>query len=828
MSTAPHGLTGSDTQEPDDLGVLAGCEYSNEPFVQLTDAEKEQIKWLNGRAARRDYPARLNEVVNAWEAALFFRGYQFLIPERGGGWRIPGESTGYGASMQMDLALLPTNIYSAYAQILIAALTRAVPPVRFEPQEADNDAAITAAESAEKFVKVIERNNPLMKIQTDASRYLYTDGRFCYYSRFVKDGQRFGWEEDDEPDNLVPENEPPDGMEASPEQAPEPTPEATGEDQAGTPEQPTEGEQAPQLPKKRTPRGQEVRSAHGKLEVKLTPMSANDQCDVDSLQYETEISVGRAKGRFTWVADDIKSDSTGVTEGEIAKLARQNVKLGMQSSYVTSDSIAQDVTIQMNWHRPSQIMEVQNKQVRDSLLKKFPDGLMNVYAGQVFCYARNQGMDDCWSLGQAFSGDGQNRNALGTSELPVQKRVNNWLDLANDFFIRGVPKKWMDNKVFDVETIKQQTNVPGDIGPFKMPGGNRTVQDLIFVEPAIVIPEALFQFIQNYIGELSQLLTGGYPALAGMEESGNPTAKGKQVQRDQALGRLAQTWHSIQDAEATSMRQLVRWGAKCRDKSINEKIAGGETVRLEVNDLKGNILCYPEADTSFPETHADKEAKLDEILEMAQKNEEMQSVLYNPANLTEIQEIKGLTDLYIPQVAAYEKQLGEFEILLASQPMDNPQIVQATETADAMIGKGVDPQHFAQAQQEAAQLPPQVSSVPVKPWNDHDSEAFACLKWLNSPAGRKAEKNNPGGHQNVELHMQEHETEGAKKKAAAQQKVSQSINFKDMPPDGQAAMAAEVGIQLNPVELAAKQVQDRQDKQQALAAKQKPPTEKVQ
>lgn len=828
MSTQPHGVAGSDTvydQFADQLGVLAGCEWSPEPYVEVTEEEKAAIKLLNTKASRRDYPARLEEVVRAWEAALFFRGYQFLVPQRGGGWQIPGESTGYGPSMQLDLALLPTNVYSAYAQIIISTLTRAVPSVRFTPQTADDDRGITAAESAKKFVKVIERNNPLIKIQTDACRYLYNDSRFCYYSRYVRDGQRFGWEEEDEPE-LVPETEPPEASAAPAEQ--NAAPPIAGEETQNVQEQDAEEGAPPEPKKRRTPRGQEVRSAHGKLEIKLSPMSANDLCDVDSLQYETEISVARAKGRFPQVADDIKATSTGVTEGEIAKLARQNVKLGMQSTYVTSDSIAEDVTIQMSWHRASEITKIENEAVRNSLLDKFPDGVMCVYAGEVFCYARNQGIDDCWALGQAFSGDGQNRNALGTSEIPVQKRINNWLDLANDFFIRGVPKKWMHNKAFDVEGIKQQTNVPGDIGAYK-PQPNMTAAELIFVEPQIVIPEALFQFVQNYMGELSQLLTGGYPALAGMEESGNPTAKGKQVQRDQALGRLAQTWHSIQDAEAVSMRQLVRWGAKCRDGSINEQIPGGEVIRLEVNDLKGNILCYAEADTSFPETHADKEAKLDEVMELAQKNEEMQVVLYNPANLTVIQEIKGLTDLYIPQVAAYEKQLGEFELLLAGAPLDNPQIAQATETADGMIAKGVDPAQFEQAHIEAQQLPPKVSSVPVRPWNDHDSEAFACLKWLNSPEGRKAAKNNPEGHANVELHMAEHEAEKAKQQAAPQHKPpSASINLKDLPPAGQVQLAAQDGIQLNEADLVVKQQQDRADKAAALAAKQKPPTDKVQ
>jgi hypothetical protein len=817
LATGSVGLTGSDTQPAAQfaLGELAGAEYSPVANAQLSEEEINAIKLLNTKASKRDYPARLVEVIQAWEAALFYRGFQFLLPERGGGWKIPGESTGYGPSMQMDLALLPTNIYSAYGQILISTLTRAVPAVRFEPQIGDDAKGITAAEGAEKFIKVIERNNPLMMIQTDAARYLYTDSRFLYYSRFVKDGQRFGWEEDDVPE-VVPETEPPE----APEEAT-----ATGE---GMPEiaegeQPPEQGQAAPAPK-RKPRGQEVRTAHGKLEVKLSPMSANVLSDVDSLQYETEISVNRAKGRFPDKADKIKSGSTGISEGEIAKLARMNVKLGMQSTYVTSDSIAEDVTIQMNWHRPSQFMHADiPDNVRDSLIKKFPDGVLAVYAGEVFCYARNEGMDDCWALGQAFSGDGQNRNALGTSMIPVQKRVNNWLDLANDFFIRGVSKKWMHNKAFDVEAIRAQTNIPGDVGAYK-PQPGLTADQLVFVEPAITIPDALRLFIQDYIGELSQLLSGGYPALAGMQEPGNPTKGGKQIQRDQALGRLSPTWHSIQQAEADSMRQLVRWGAKCRDGSINEKIPGGEVIRLEVNDLKGNILCYPEADTSFPETHADKETKLDELMEQGQKNNAILEVLYNPANLEFVQEMKGLTDLYIPQVAAFNKQLGELELLTKMEPVPNPMIQQASEIAQGAIAKGVAPEHFDQAQQEAQALPQEISTIPVEPWEDHSSEIFCCLKYLMSPEGRKLKKNNKPFFDNVVLHMNEHEKALADKQGNAQGKPpSESINYKDLSTTGKVQLAAKGGIQESPAELEQKSAEDKAMKEKQLAAKQKQP-----
>jgi hypothetical protein len=826
FETERHNLTGTDELDPETeetekdedeneqdepkygIGVLAGLEWSPVPNAKLTDRQKNLIKDLIKKAAKRDYPARLIEVIQTWEAALFYRGFQFLLPQRGGGWIIPGESTGYGPSMQMDLALLPTNIYSARAQMIIAALTRTVPNARFGPMRGDSDAQITAAESAEKFTKVIGKNNDLIQIQTDAARYLWTDGRFAYWSRYVKDGQRFGWEEDDEPDDLVPENEPVDQQQtpiegaaaaATPESA-----ETAAEEEAASgeteiekeaaaeneQESPAEEKAEEEEPVKRTPRGQEVRTAHGKLEIKLTPMMANELSEVDVLQYETEVDVSRARGMCPWIADDIKASTNApAAAGEIARLARQNAKLGMQSTYITSDSVAADVTIQRSWIRPSYFMEMQgsNEAERDELIEMFPNGCYVMMIGEEFAFARNESMDDCWALGQAYSGDGQNRNAMGTSTLPVQKRLNNWLDLMNDIFVRTVPKKWMDSKAFAVDAIKQQTNVPGDIGSFKRQPGT-PVAELIFVEPAVNPPANLADFIKEYSGPLAELLSGAYPALAGGDVGTADSGVAIATQRDSALGRLAPTWHSMKNAECTSMKQLVRWAAKCRDKSINERVPGGQTITLEINDLKANITVFAESDENFPETYTQRKNAFMQIFNESAKNPQLQEVLYNPANLELAQNMTGLSDLIIPQVISYKKQLGEIEVLVKSTPVPNPQLVQGmkklAQMKEALTAAGGDLSQLDAAVQELQALPPEVCSMPIDAKReDNDTEAMTCWLWINGEEGRRAKRSNKEGYDNVCLHFDEH-TAAAQAKAAAAggpaKPPSTSINYKDV------------------------------------------------
>jgi len=811
MATAVHNFTGSDAHDEPRYGpgVLAGIEVSHSPNVDLSDAEKNELKALVTKAEKRDYPARLVEVVNAWESALFYRGFQFLFPLRGGGWIVPNETSGYGPSAQIDLSLLPTNIYSARAQMIIAALTRAVPNTRFGPADGNSDADITGAESAEQFLKVINRNIDKIMVQNDASRYAWTDGRWVYWSRFERDGQRFGWEEDDEPDSLIPENEPAEG------EAPQSTVEAAaaevsdesvetaeeteitqsveGEaEETPADEEQEEREDVPEV--KRTPRGQEVRTCHGKLESKVVPMMANSQAEADVVILEWEVDLSRAKGMFPWVADEIRAGTGAPADGEIARLARQNVKLGMQSSYVTSDSIAADCTIKRAWLRPSWFMHIPKEKahIRDKFLSTFPNGCLACYAGDVLAYVRDESMDDSISIGQAYSGDGQNRNAMGTSTMPIQKRLNNWLDLMNDFFVRAIPKKWMDNKTFNVEAVRGQTNIPGDIGAFKWRAGV-PAEELIFVEPAVVPPAPLADFIKEYSGPLAELLSGAYPALAGGDVGTADSGVAIATQRDSALGRLAPTWHSLKKCEAESDRQLVRWGARCRDNSINERIPGGEVIKLEINDLKANIMAYAESDENFPETYTQKKNNINQIFQDAAKNPVLGEVLYNPANIELFQNLNGLSDLYIPQVLSRNKQLGEIQLLLTTTPVPNPKVAVAHEAMgriEQLIEESQDPEQIQQgklqimqAEQQISALPQEVSSIPIDAEvEDNDTEAKTCWQWLNGVDGRKAKHLNEAGYENVRLHYLEHKQAAEQASAGAQQgkPPSMSINYKDV------------------------------------------------
>lgn len=815
-------------------GQLAPFDYSPHEPAKLTEEEQNCMTELVRKAGVRDQASRRFMVEQTWEARLFGRGYQHLLPRKGGGWVLPQESTGYGVRTQAIASLLPTNIYSPYEQILVSALTRSIPKIKWQPQDPENDKDITAAESAEPYEKVFRRVNDLPTMHTDMARYLCDDGAAYIYTRHVIDAQRFGYEEPDADDAVVPEDESqaaPDAAQGAAGDTDQTAGEtanteipgmgsgaadsgadtSTGKQGTGSEDRPSDasalgegdtgGDEQGATPK--TPRGQEVSDVYGKLECKL-PMNTKNLSECHFFKLSLEYDKARVMAMFPDMADKIQVGS-GPGENELDRIARINVALALAASYVTGDAMVNDVTVDRTWFRPAAFMGIDDKSIRNSLLSKFPDGCLVVHAGKTFAFARPENMDDHWAMVKASRSDGQNCASLMAWMIPNQKRVNNWVDLLNDFFIRTIPKRYLNSEVFNIEAIRQQAQVPGDVLPFSNPGAMTRDQLMIQEDMPTHQPE-LPNFIKEFIGELAQLQTGGYPALSGGDTKGNDTLGGIAMQRDQALGRLGAVWHDIQGATATYHKQAVQCAAKCRQgNNIKESVPGSDAVTIELSDLKGNVLCFPEADSSFPESWGERQQRFTAIVAEAKENPIIGQLLQLPKNLKLAKDSIGLSEFDIPQSDAEDKQLGEFEILLKTQPLPNPLIAKAQETLQAMTQNGAMPEQIQQLQQAMGQVPPLVSSVQVdQECDDHDTEAQTCLTFINGPKGRKLKAGTPeekAGFQNIRLHYLEHKKLADAKKqqmlqAAQRQKVSESLNFKDAPPELQVQIAADAGHQM--------------------------------
>ena len=686
-------------------GVLAPSEVNKQsPALHFEDDEKNAIISLNKKIAQRDMPARREQIIRVWEARLFDRQFQHLLPRQNGGWELPAIGSGYGRGEEEDRSQWEIDMYSSYRKIICAALTREVPGTSFNPSDPDSDRDITAASNAEKLKTKIERDNDLKGRQEETARFLWTDGVSVHFTRYVLDAQAFGYES--EPEGDVPEDEETgeaataigvndregesdsehDGPDSGDEgtegalrgggrRAPESDDSEESEEEDETEGEDEEDEEEHTFEKfdpEWQPRGRELITVDGALCWKL-PIKSNCLKAMPWARYSFEVDQASAKAMFTDIADDIKPAQSGAGEADdgddLERLARINVLLGVEDNFITEDSTVYDVTVQKYFYRPGALMEIPNKEVRKRILAKCWRGLYVTMVGGVFAEGRNASMDDYLAVTFADAGDGVHRPGLGSPLIAPQKVLNTLAELAYDYFVHGVPMTYMDDEMFDTEAINDQDNIVGGVRPFEAIPGQQVEGVFWFREDPVPFPEQLLAYTQWLMDEVAQLMSGAYPALFGGDMT-NEGVGDALMQRDQALGRLGLPWRNIKFTTADVMRQAVQSISLNAEGII--KLGGIEKMQVDTADLKGNILCFPDTDENIPESWTQKSNRFSMIITDAATNPFFQKLLDDPGNLKLVRDMSGFKDLKIPMLESWEQQLGELAILSESGPAPNP------------------------------------------------------------------------------------------------------------------------------------------------------------
>src|SRR6266850_1855923 len=787
----------------------------------LSEDARKALLEIDQIAAKTDVSPRRIEIECAWRANHYQRGYQFLLHHRNGGFTLPGNGSPFSAANQQLLShTYHTNIYGEKGEIIIAALSREVPRVEFFPANPEHGPDQAMASVAEDLKDIWAKNNNLQSILQDAASLFWTDDRCLFWTRYELNGDEYGYEEEEEP--TVPENEI--------------MPPTTPTETAGA-EEYQDSNDSPLKSATRKPRGRVRTTAMGKLDHQV-PIYVDGQFQMGTITIFEDKDLAIAKAQFPWMKDKIKGGGDGVGEVELGRIARENVRQAVPGQYVTGDSLNRHSVVKHTYIRRAMFFDdcVKTQEIREELLEKFPDGALLVKAGPDFAFARNEGMDDHCSIGHPFPGKGQNRRALGDSLLPIQDYANELISLALDFAKRTIAKKWMDSETFNVEALKNQTNVPGSIGPFsRVPGVG--IDQLIFIEPTPTPQPWLITFIQWVVTSLAEQISGALPSLFGAQISGQVGSEGVATQRDQAMQRQGCPWNSVQAMFASAARQAAMLMARCTAKDINDVVPGKGKISINVNSLKGNVLCFAEQNPEFPESWSQKETRIMSVVDkaLASPGSEFSKLVLDPKNLKAIRSAVRLNDFTIKGSASVEKQEAEFEILLRSGPRDNPakmKIQAAIEQAKAGALQHIAesqqsgqepppdvqqqvqqaPQMISFLEQQAQQMPDQLSTVPVRGdgSEDDDVEAGLCFDWMNSADGRKYENGDPGqklAFANVHLHWKEH-SDSAKKQATTAAppppppKVSFSVAADKEPPNVQAAIVAAGGIKSSPAEFA--------------------------
>jgi len=762
----------ADTGAPEDQGE----KFGGDGFPELPENLQKSLKGLLRKALTREMYARRQEVMEARRQRFYDRGVQYIywdynsngfavLPSGGSG--SPGDNGGYE-----DVY----NIYHPFLRSLVAAGTASPPGVHIEPRS-NKTADTIGAESADLYREFVEQANNIKDKQTDIWRLFCTDGRVVARVYKAEPDVQYGVDEDGEP------------LDA------------------------------------------ECIEINGVLETKV-PITQNDPkkwpyCVV-SREYEIETLQEEYPDAVTEDGESKIGDS-GDSMGESAyeRMARIGVLQGTRLITASGETWSNLVTKHIAYFRPG-FFRAAAKDVRDQLKEIFPDGVELIVCGDCYCESRNRSMDAFISVTHSTPGDGQNRSSLMHDMVGPQDTFNDCWNQQKEIFDYCIPDVYMDSATLDAMAREERKAEPGAEIPVVLQPGESIQQKVLFGSN-VEVPQTLINALNTLSGSLGQMITGMYSAAQGDGDEHQETAKGLTILKESSLGQVGIAWGASQQLLAGAIEQCIRLAASTRDSSqfIPVRSQGSDSTaskQVEIANIqKGNW--YANVDTSYPDTKSMKRAIFTSLLDMSTKSPAVAAMLALPENQELFKEFVGIEGFEVPGAAADLQQRREIETLLKTGPSlpapDEvmaavkqqlaqlaPQAMQAAQAQGIAAPPPPPPQVIAQMQQQATQALTK-PTVPIDSvWDFHQQHIQTIQDWLASQDRFDEEaKGNFEGIENVKLHGMAHKQAlAAATQPPAEKPPSVSINYKDLPPDGQVEAAAAAGIKLNPTIMAAERV----------------------
>jgi len=816
---------GRESQASQGVDLGPNFERLEEERPELVNALRELVRQYR----QEGVTARRHEIRRIRQARLFWQGLQYAWWNPNDmNWHLPFEQkfNDDRALEEMPRYQFVTNFYQGFGLSFVAVLSQDVPSVRFYPQSAQSLVDIAAARAASDVAELVERNNHVEHLLTSIGYFLWTDGKLGAYVRYVKDGQRFGFREEEilaavevplgEDVWVCPDcgKETPAGggyqgvqdgyqrSDISDQEAREEGGGSLGDGGEGKSRSLVSGLQMAQtsgrddneggdangatavcpgcgaelsekdlrraervtVPRvvetRRVANGQEVISIAGGLELN-TPVWANEMHEYPYLQWQAEVHRAKLKAAYPLAAGKIEAAPSQGPEDVYARVSRLSVEQGLPSIH-PGDALMNLITFDRTWLRPWAFYGIENEEVRKELLALFPDGCYVGFAGDVYCEARNESMDDHWRVLHALPGDGQNRPSVGDSLVQVQERYNTLSNMQAETYEYGIPPIYADPQVLDFDALANQVAEPAAHFPARARPGQPLAAGFFQPAPAQVPPD-MIRHQQDLIGPVSQFLTGLFPAVFGGNMEDVKTASGYALARDQAMGRLGLVWRRLKQFYGEVMLLGVDCFRKNRPEDVDVPLLGPDGTldarMIRVGDLKGNICVHPETDETFPRLKSQQRGVLQQLFGL--KDPLIQEALAEPANLGYIKNVLGLTELVIPGEDARNKQLREIQVLLGSAPIVIQQRVGGGQDAGSQPGSldsgPTKTQTSARGDNPIGDGIVMLPSVAVDVLMDeHAVEFEECKRWANSEAGQSAKMTNPAGFANVRAHAEAH------------------------------------------------------------------------
>jgi transcription elongation factor Elf1 len=637
----------------------------------------------------------------------------------------------------------PINVFRAYLESIIAALSVVVPPVKCFPDNAEDTLDLQTAKAGDKIGQLIYRHNNVSLVWLH-NLYIYcTEGLVACHT-YKESDKKYGTyeqkiykkETEISKDLMCPScghilAVDFDGELIEPEVC-----ENCGNEVTPVVEN-KENEidvldRIDKLPKTRI-----KIDSYGGLNVKV-PNWARKQSECPYLTLAVETHYVNAIEKYAHLhagKDKLTQqkiqESTGPTDTyeELSRISPQ----------YQGDYPEHVVTLKSTWFRPC-AFNVLTEEETKKLKKAYPDGMKVVYVNDSLAEVDEKGrLDDEWTLSHNPLADFIHHDPIGLLLVSVQEITNNLISLILQTIEHGIPQTFADPGVLDFDAYRNTPVVVGGIYEAK-PKSGKSVSDAFYgVNTATLSPEILPFF--NQIQSLGQLVSGASPTIFGGNLEGSETASEYSMSRAQALQRLQTTWKVFnilwKDMFGKAIPMFIEEVKEDERDVLSDKDGNFVNVLIKKSELEGKIgRVELEAADGIPLTWQQRKDVVMQLLTAS--SPEVLAIINAPENLTAIRDAIGLTNFVVPGEDDTIKQHDEIRELLNSEPI-------STGEQEGMINP------------DGSEAVPFIPSIePDLDFDNHKIHFEICKNWIISDAGRQAKVDNEAGYENVLLHAKAH------------------------------------------------------------------------
>lgn len=644
----------------------------------------------------------------------------------------------------------PVNVFRAYLESIIAAMSINIPTIDCAPDDVDNPLDMATAKAGNKIAELVYKHNDAPLLWLHALFLYCTEGMVAAYN-YTDYNKKYGTKKEDEYEDdevqvtsqVCPlcQTEIPD-YDMSQREENEFQPDDDDVDvqnalnkmgalcenclQMVHPELKTETLIIPRfVGTNEKPKSRQCIEAFGIMNVKV-PFYARCIEEAPYLKYSYETHYSNAIECYGHLRSKF-SGNTKITPGQGMGTDYYDRWARLPVQYL-GDYPRDTCTIDSYWLRPSAFNILSSEEDVNKLKKKYPNGAKVVMINKDFAEACNEDLDDHWSITRNPLSDYIHYDPLGLLLTSIQEITNEIISLTLQTIEHGIPQTFADPNVLDFNAYRNTEATPGAIYPTK-PSAGKSIGDAFYEVKTATLSQEILPFFEK-TQELGQLASGALPSLfGGAQPNSSKTATQYTMSRTQALQRLQTPWKMFTFWWKDIFGKVIPQFIECMEEDVRytKKSYDGTYFNAFIKkaDTEGKLGDVElEASETLPASWASIK---DTLMQMMQGgNPEVMQALMSPENIPMVKSSIGLHNFVIPGEDDRQKQYEEIKLLINSEPIPGP---------DGQMGPSVE-------------IDPQVDNNAL--------EADICRRWAVSDVGRQCKVDNPPGYQNVLLHMKHH------------------------------------------------------------------------